>query len=82
MVLTQPKRVLEEIRYKVLKRPVDYASLIFYVVASGLMYLLYSSKINKPTPTVGGLSLAYFYSLIIWIVIMISVFFAVATSWK
>jgi hypothetical protein len=80
--LSSTRRVLDEIRYKVLRKPSDYIALIFYVVASGLMYLLYWSGLNKPTPTFGGLSVAYAYSLIIWILIMLAIFYAIAFSWK
>jgi len=80
--LEGPRRVIEEIRYRILRKPSDYAALAFYLIASGLMYLLYSSSLNKPTPTFGGLSIAYAYSLIIWALIMVSIFYAIATSWK
>ena len=82
MSKSNPRRVLEEIKPKILRKPSDYAALIFYIVASGLMYLLYWSSLNKSSPTFWGLSKAAAYSLIIWILIMISVFFAMATSWK
>jgi hypothetical protein len=80
--LSGPRRVINEIRYKILRKPSDYAALVFYIIASGLMYLLYLPELNKPTPTFGGLSVAYAYSLIIWVIIMISIFYAIATSWK
>ncbi len=79
---SKPRRTLEEIKPRILRKPSDIAALIFYIVASGLMYLLYWPSLNKYSPSFWGLSKAFAYSLIIWIIIMISVFFAMTTSWK
>ena len=75
-------RVLDDIEYKLLSKPSHYAALALYLIANILMYLVYLDPINKPDPSVGGLSKAFAYTLAVWVLLMISVLYASLVAWK
>ena len=67
---------------RILSKPSHYVALALYLLGNILMYLVYLDPINKPDPTVGGLSVAFAYSLIAWAVLMASVLYAALVAWK
>jgi len=76
-------RVLNEIRYKVLRKPSDYVALVLFIVLVLLMYALYIvPSLNSAEASLAGLSKAFSYSLIVWILIMATVVYAALTSWR
>ncbi len=75
-------RVIEEIEYRLFSKPSQAAAAAFYIIANILMYLVYLDSINKPDPSVGGLSVAFAYSLAVWAVLMASVLYAALVAWR
>ncbi|MCE4600502.1 MAG: hypothetical protein F7C38_02915 [Desulfurococcales archaeon] len=75
------ERVIEEIEYRLFSKPSQVAALVFYLIASILMYLVYLDPINKPDPSIGGLSTAFAYSILVWVLLMASVFYAALVAW-
>jgi len=76
------ERVLEEIEYRLFSRPSHYVAAALYLAANALMYLVYLPEINRPDPTVGGLSVAFAYSLGVWVLLMVAVLYASLVAWR
>jgi len=75
-------RVLEDIEYRLFSKPSHYVALGLYLLANILMYLVYLDPINKPDPTIGGLSKAFAYTLAVWVLLMASVLYASLVAWR
>ncbi len=81
MASQRPRRVLEEIESHIrFKRPIDLALSLLFLLLYALFLAVYF--VNSPAPTVGGLSVTYFYSLVIWALIIILVFVAAKVCWR
>ncbi len=54
-----------------------------YAIVNMLMLLLYIvPSLNKPTPALFGLSIAFTYSLIVWLVLMALVVYVAWRVWR
>ncbi len=78
MPVSEP-RELPEISYKLFKKRSHLAAFIIGVVLYFLVYLTYA--LNEPT-IVGGLSLPFLYSLLLWAAIIILVIVSAAKVWR
>ena len=75
-------RVLEDIEVPVIRDAKGFIALVLFVLFIILMYLVYLKPINKPDPSILGLSKAFAYSIIVWIYGMIAVFYAALEGWR
>ncbi|NPA96212.1 MAG: hypothetical protein GXO32_01255 [Crenarchaeota archaeon] len=68
-----------EIEYKLFKKKSHLAAFIIGIILYGLVYLTYA--INRPT-MIGGLSLPFLYSLVLWAAIIVLVIVSAARIWR
>ncbi len=75
-------RVLPDIDVPVIRDGKGLIAFIMFLLFIILMYLVYLKPINRPDPTICGLSKAFAYSIIVWIYGMIAVFYAALEGWR
>ena len=62
---------------------VSLAASLAYVAVNGLIFLLYVvPELNSPEPSIAGLSVAFVYSIIVWILLMVLVVVISLTVWR
>jgi len=77
----KPRRVLEEIRSHIrFKRRIDAVLSILFLALYALFLSVYF--VNSPSPSLGGLSVTYLYSLIVWASIIVLIFVAAKICWR
>ena len=75
------RRVLDEIEsHLAFRNIIDLVLSIITLILYGLFFAVYF--VNSAEPTVGGLSVTYFYGLIVWALLIIVVFIAAKISWR
>ncbi len=75
-----PRRVIDEIRPSVIKSRVTYVLIGIFIVLYAALYGVYA--VNKVEPMVCGVSYVFFYSLVIWWLILIFTIIAAKVSWR
>ena len=78
----EPPRELQDIDTRIFKNSKSIIALFLFLIYIVLMYLTYLDPINRPDPSIGGLSKAFAYSLIVWIYGMIAVIYAALEGWR
>ena len=77
----RPRRVLEEIRSHIrFRRRIDAVLSALFLFLYALFLSVYF--VNSPAPSVGRLSVTYFYSLVIWALIIVLLFVAAKICWR
>ncbi len=72
-------REVPEIEYKLFKKKSHLVAFIIGIVLYGLVYLTYA--INTPT-LVGGVSVPFLYSLVLWAAIIVLIIVSAAKIWR
>ncbi|MEB3756973.1 MAG: hypothetical protein GSR79_08995 [Desulfurococcales archaeon] len=72
----------EEPELRVIKNGHGWAAFILFIIYILLVYGTYSKSINTATPSMGGLSKAFAYSLAVWVYGMIVIIYAAVKAWK
>ncbi len=77
------EHVLEEIRPKLFRKPVDAIAFAAYITVNALVFLLYVVPgLNSPEPSFAGLSTAFAYALAVWIVLMLLLIVVAVYVWR